>query len=144
MLVTGINSASGAMGSSLIEQNLKDVHVEFTITTPEENRTLVLNNLNELEDELEGFEGVFASYYSPNYETTIQKGEGAINWSIFNTTEFVTPPLSIVVSREEVSEDLVKYLLSLGLDPYVEDDQGKNAFDYVKSSKIEKILLEHQ
>ncbi len=86
MLLTGVITASKAMGKDMINRNLDTVYVDFTLTTAETNSTKVLSNLELLENEIEGYEGSFASYHFNFVESIISKGPQPIDWDILNFT----------------------------------------------------------
>ena len=86
MLLTGVITASKAMGKDMINRNLDSVNVDFTLTTAETNSTKVLANLELLENEIEGYEGSFASYHFYFGESIVSKGPQPIDWNKLNLT----------------------------------------------------------
>ena len=86
MLLTGVITASKAMGKDMINRNLDSVNVDFTLTTAETNSTKVLSNLELLENEIEGYEGSFASYHFNFGESIVSKGPQPIDWNKLNLT----------------------------------------------------------
>ena len=86
MLLTGVITASKAMGRDMIGRNLDSVNVDFTLTTAETNSTKVLSNLELLENEFEGYEGSFASYHFNFGESIVSKGPQPIDWNKLNLT----------------------------------------------------------
>lgn len=75
------------MGRDMIQQNLANIYADFTLTTTETNTTKVLENLDLLDEEIEGYEGSFASFHYRMYESVVSAGPENITWGqIFNTT----------------------------------------------------------
>ncbi len=86
MLVTGVNIASNAMAQSLIQDNLDEIKVDFTIvpSNSETNATELVDKLNTLEETLDEFVFAYVGAYGISYQTVINPDGGNIDWNFLN------------------------------------------------------------
>ncbi len=76
------------MGREMLNQSVRDIAVDFSVETDEQNTTKVLDTLDNLESEIDGYKGSFAMYYTNYYNMFLQKGPEEMDWvQILNNSD---------------------------------------------------------